>query len=153
MKNPLFLLIVWGSVLLLFMLSTVRKLFLAVLGLRHIRQKWLSNFPSSGLKYSVSQPVTELTNRCCGVCCHNINRRKRTASSPVSLLLSVYPAVCHFSQYTSFPFPCLHWTSLLYVTILLCNSPYLPAYVPVTNWCHPTDLAPSIMHIFSRLSG
>jgi len=114
MTTPLFHLIVWSSGLLLFMLGTVRKLFLAVLGLRRVRQMWLSNLPSSRHKSRALQPVTELTNRCyCGVGCHNINRRKRTVSSPVSLLLSFYPAVCHFSQYKSLPFPCLHWTSLL----------------------------------------
>jgi len=105
MTNPLFHLIVWSSVLLLFMLRTARKLFLAVLGLRCVRQKWLSNFPLSRRKSSVSQPVIELTNRCCGVRCHNIRRRKRSVSSPVPLLLSVYPAFCHFSQYSSSPSP------------------------------------------------
>jgi hypothetical protein len=103
--TPLFHLIVWSSVLLLCMLSTVRKIFLAVLGLRHVRQKWLSNFPSSRHKSSVSQPMTELTNRCFGVRYYDMNRRKRTVSSPVSLLLSVYPAVCHFKSIYVPPLP------------------------------------------------
>jgi hypothetical protein len=77
MTTPLFHLIVWSSVFLLFLLSTARKLFLAVLVLRRIRRKWLSNFPSSRHKSSVSQPVTELANRCCcGVSRHNITAER-----------------------------------------------------------------------------